>query len=277
MQEDVFYNMRSDTEAYVGHLEKARDFSQQAIEAAKRHGTKETAAVFMANGALREAEIGSSTRTREAASAAVALAPTTNIKVLAALALARAGFSTQAQTLADQLAGAGPSNTILNLYYLPTIRAAIELDLGHPAQAIEKLQTTAPYELGAPAPLEPGTLYPAYVRGEAYLRLQQGTQAAAEFQKLPDHPGIVMNFPLGALARLGLARAYALQAGVEFTSRSGRLSPIFKSPGGRMPPLDFDALAKARAAYEDFFNVWKDADPDIPVLKEAKAEYAKLK
>jgi tetratricopeptide (TPR) repeat protein len=277
MGEDVFFNMRSDTEAYAGHLGKARDFTRQAVEAAQRQGRKETAAVFMVNSALREAESGNSARSREAANSAVALAPTTDTKTLAALALARAGFTTQAQALADQLASASPSNTILNSYYLPTIRAAIEVDLGRPAQAIERLQTTAPYELGAPAPLEPGTLYPAYVRGEAYLRLQQGTQAAAEFKKFQDHPGIVMNFPLGALARLGLARAFALQAGINFTPSQGRLSPTFKPPGSPRPQSNSDALAKPRAAYEDFFKLWKDADSDIPILKEAKAEYAKLK
>jgi hypothetical protein len=162
------------------------------------------------------------------------------------------------------------------------------------------LQTTAPYELGAPPPLEPGTLYPAYVRGEAYLGLQQGTQAAAEFKKFQDYPGVVMNFPLGALARLGLARAFALQAGISFTSSQARLSPIFKPPGGPRPQpspeaiakpraayegwpstpdgrtFAADALAKARTAYEDFFKLWKDADSDIPILKQAKAEYASL-
>jgi tetratricopeptide (TPR) repeat protein/tRNA A-37 threonylcarbamoyl transferase component Bud32 len=277
MEEDVFFNMRSDTEAYAGHLGKARGFTQQAVEAAQRHGTKETAAVFMVNGALREAEMGNPARSREAANSAVALAPTADTRMLAALALARAGFTTQAQTLANRLAGASPSNTVLNSYYLPTIRAAIEVDLGRPAQAIERLQTTAPYELGAPPPLEPGTLYPAYVRGEAYLRLQQGAQAAAEFKKFQDHPGVVMNFPLGALARLGLARGFALQAGINFTPSQGRLSPILKSPGSPRPQPNSDALAKARAAYEDFFKLWKDADSDIPILKEAKAEYAKLK
>jgi len=276
MEEDVFLNMQSDTEACSGHLGKARELTQQAVEAAQRHGTKETAAVFMVNGALREAEFGNAARAREGADSALALASSTNVKTLAALALARAGFGAPAQTLADELAQSQPSNTILNSYFLPTIRAAVELDLKHPAQAIEKLQGTTLYELGAPPPLEPGTLYPVYVRGEAYLCLRQGSQAAAEFQKLPDHPGVIMNFPLGALAHLGQGRAYALQAGVDLTSSQGPLSRLFKFIGGQRPPLQPEALAKARAAYQDFFTLWKDADPDIPILKQARAEYKKL-
>jgi len=276
MEEDVFLNMQSDTEACSGHLGKARELTQRAVEAAQRNGTKETAAWFMVNGALREAELGNAARAREGADSALALASSTNVKTLAALALARAGFGAPAQTLADELAKSKPSNTVLNSYFLPTIRAAVELDLKRPAQAIEKLQGTTPYELGAPAPLEPGTLYPVYVRGEAYLRLDQGSQAAAEFQKLPDHPGVIMNFPLGALAHLGLGRAYALQAGVDLTSSQGRLSRLFKVFGGQRLPLQPEALAKARATYDDFFKLWKDADPDIPILKQAKAEYKKL-
>ncbi len=276
MEEDVFLNMQSDTEACSGHLGKARELTQRAVETAQRNGTKETAAWFMVNGALREAELGNAARAREGADSALALASSTNIQTLAALALARAGFGTSAQTLADELAKSQPSNTILNSYFLPTIRAAVELDLKRPAQAIEKLQGTTAYELGAPAPLEPGTLYPVYVRGEAYLRLGQGSQAAAEFQKLPDHPGVIMNFPLGALAHLGLGRAYAIQAGVDLSSSQGRLSRLFKVFGGQRPPLQPEALAKARAAYDDFFKLWKDADPDIPILKQAKAEYKKL-
>ena len=275
-EEDVFPNMQSDTEAYRGHLGKSRNFSQQAVATAERHNKKETAAIFLANLALREAEFGNSARAREAADSAIALAPTTDAEILAALALARAGFAAQAQILSDGLASAGPSNTILNFYYLPTIQAAIELDLGHPAQAIAKLQSAAPYELGAPPPLEPGTLYPAYVRGEAYLRLQKGSEAAAEFQKLPDHPGVVMNFPLGAIAHLGLGRAYALQAGVDLASSPGRLSRLLDVFGGKKALLQPESLAKARAAYDDFFKLWKDADPDIPILKHAKAEYKKL-
>jgi predicted Zn-dependent protease len=153
------------------------------------------------------------------------------------------------QSLSDELAKAHPSDMILNSYWLPTIRAASELDSNQPARAIEIFQGNYAYELGAPSPLEPGTLYPVCVRGQAYLRPEQADKAVDGFQKLLDHPECVMNFPLGALAHLGLGRAYAMQGD----------------------------SAKARAAYNDFFTLWKDADPDIPILIAAKAEYAKLK
>ena len=164
------------------------------------------------------------------------------------MAHARAGSAKRAQSLANELAKGNPSDTLLNFYWLPTIRAAAELDLNHPAQAIEILQVTADYELAQPGPLAATTLYPAYVRGQAYLQLGQASSAAGEFQKFLDHPAYLLNFPLGALAHLQLGRAYAL-AGDK---------------------------GKSRAAYQDFLTLWKDADPDIPILKQAKAEYAKL-
>ena len=246
--EGFFLSMQSDTDAYYGHQGKAREFSRRSAEAARRNDENEVAAVHMMNAALREAEFGNSARARAETDSALALAPSRDVRTLAALALARAGFAARAQALANELAEANPSNTILNSYWLPTIRAARQLVLNNEAQAVEILQSTIPYELGAPPPLEPATLYPVYVRGEAYLRLHQSSQAAAEFQKLPDHPGCVMNFLFGALAHLQLGRAYAMAG---------------------------DA-AKAKSAYRDFFALWKDADPDIPILKQAKAEYAKL-
>ena len=246
--ENAFLNMQSDTEAYFGHLRGARALYQRATESARSKGEKEIAATYLVNAALREAEFGNPTTAMEAVDSALSLSPSRDVKTLAGLALARAGFAKRATNLADELAKANPSNTILNVYWLPTIRAAAELDLNRPAQAVEILQRAGPYELGAPGPLEPGTLYPVYVRGEAYLRLNQADMALKEFQKLPDHPGCVMNFPLGALAHLGLARAYAFQG----------------------------ETAKARGAYQDFLTLWKDADPDIPILKQAKAEYVKL-
>jgi len=160
--------------------------------------------------------------------------------------LARAGQTQRAEILAEELAKTNPSNTLLNFYWLPTARAAAQIDLGHPDKAVDILQPVTPYELGGTG--MSAALYPAYVRGEAYLRLGQSSQAASEFQKVVDHPGIVVNFPLGALAHLQLGRAYA---------RSGDQT-------------------NARKEYEDFLTLWKDADSDIPVLKQAKAEYAKL-
>lgn len=246
--EDVFLNMQSDTVAYSGHRREAWAFSQKAVAAARRDSESEVAAIHMAYAALREAEFGNSARALETTNSALTLAPARDVKILVALALARAGFAKRAQILADELAKGNPSNTILNIYWLPIIRAAAELDLNHPAQAIEILQDTGAYELGQPPPVGPSTLYPVYVRGQAYLQLNQASNAAGEFQKVLDHPGCVLNFPLGALARLELGRA--------------------------------DAVAgdntKARTKYQDFLTLWKDADPDIPILKEAKAEYAKL-
>jgi DNA-binding winged helix-turn-helix (wHTH) protein/predicted Zn-dependent protease len=246
--EKYFLTTQSDTEAYYGHGREAWAFSRKAVEAARRDNAREDAAVYMGNAALRDAEFGDSAQAVKAADSALALMPAKNVRILAALALARAGSAKRAQSLANELAKANPSDTLLNFYWLPTIRAAAELDLNHPAHAIEILQGTADYELAAPLPLAPSTLYPVYVRGQAYLRLGQASSAAGEFQKFLDHPGCLFNFPLGALAHLQVGRAYA---------RAGD-------------------KAKARTAYQDFLRLWKDADPDIPILKQAKAEYAKL-
>jgi eukaryotic-like serine/threonine-protein kinase len=245
--EDALLSTQSDTEAYYGRLGKARESSQRAADIAGRSEQKESAAEWLMDAALREAEFGNFAPAREKTAAAMALAPTQDIQTVAALAYARAGDSGRAQKMADELAKAAPMNTMLNSYWLPAIRASIELDRGNPARAIELLHAASVYELGGPPPIS-GTLYPVYVRGQAYLLLKRGSDAAAEFQKFLDHRGIVLNFPLGALARLGLARAYALQG---------------------------DAT-KARGAYQEFFDLWKDADPDIPVLKQARAEYALL-
>ena len=204
--------------------------------------------MWRANAALREAELGNTDSARQGVTAALALSPGRDVKVLAALALARTGDAAGAKRLAEELAKSYPTNTLLKLYWLPTINAAMELNKGNSSQALVDLEAAAPYELGEPPPLQEGTLYPAYLRGQAYLLAHNGTAAAAEFQKLLDHRGIVQNFVTGALARLQIGRAYAMAGDT----------------------------AKAKAAYQDFFNIWKDADPDIPILKEAKAEYAKL-
>ena len=183
---------------------------------------------------------------------------------MAALALARAGDTAGAEKLAGELDKTFPLHTRVQRYWLPTIRAAVALERQDPKRAIEILKVASAIELS-----ENAILCPAYLRGEAYLMLHDGNRAAAEFQKFIDHRGVVMNFPCGALARLGLARAYALEAGV-----GAGLVPAQGRPQGA--PLQPDALAKARAAYQDFLTLWKDADPDIPILKEAKAEYARL-
>jgi predicted Ser/Thr protein kinase len=248
--EDQLLSMHSDTQAYAGHLQKARELSRQAADTAMRSDQNETAALYLLNAALREAEVGNVSESRQQARSELALAPSRDYQILAAVTLARAGDTNRAQTIADDLHKRYPLNMVLNDYWLPTIRAVVELKRKHPDQALEFLQAASAYELGTPwvaAPVAVG-LYPPYVRGEAYLQEGQGRQAATEFQKLIDHRGVVLNFVLGALAHLQLGRAKAISGDKE----------------------------SAREAYQDFLTLWKDADPDIPILKEAKAEYAKL-
>ncbi len=246
--EDPLLSAQSDTEAYRGHLAKARDFSRRAVDSAIRADSKETAALWQANAALREAEFGNPMEAKKGTAAALALAPGRDVKVEAALILARVGDSAGAKAMVQELEKSNPSNTVLKLYWAPTLKAAMELNGGSAAQALVFLEAAAPYELGEPPPMTQGTLYPVYLRGEAYLQEHKGSDAAAEFQKMLNHRGILGNFFTGALAHLGLARAYAMTGDT----------------------------AKSRSAYQDFFTLWKDADPDIPILKEAKAEYAKL-
>ena len=233
----------SDTTAYFGRLAKARELSRQAVASAERAEEKEKAARYEAEAALREALFGIPSETRQRAAAALALSTGRDARYVAALALALAGDAARAQALANDLAERFPEGTVVQFNYLPVLHAQLALSRNDASKAIELLQTAAPFELGNVA-----CLYPVYVRGLAYLLLRQSSEAAAEFQKILDHRGIVFNEPIGALAHLGLARAYAIQGDT----------------------------AKARAAYQDFLALWKDADPDIPVLEEAKAEYAKL-
>jgi len=224
--------------------------SNQAIQSALRPGAKETASLWRLNSALREAEFGNSAKAREEVNTALATASTRDTQTLAALALASAGDLGRARALSDELQKQFPDNTLLNRYWEPVIRAYIEIRSGQPARAIKLLETAAPYDLAFPQPQfsEGGLLYPVHVRGQAYLALRQGKEAAAEFQEFIDHRTIAQNTPLASLARLQLGRAYALQGNI----------------------------SKARASYQDFLSLWKDADPDIPILKQAKAEYAKL-
>jgi serine/threonine protein kinase/predicted Zn-dependent protease len=247
--EDIFLATRADTEAYRGHLTKARVFSRRAIESALRNGDKETAAGYTVVEALRDAEFGNPRRAlREMA--ALAQEPSQQLQTLTALTLARAGQGTRAFGLADELHRRYPLDTMLNRYWLPTIRAAVEVGRNNASKAIELLRPVTPYEFGTPlTPTNNVYPYPVYVRGEAYLEAQQGDAAAAEFQKILDHRGIVTNYPLGTLAYLGLGRARALAGDVN----------------------------GARAAYQDFLALWKDADSDVPVLRQAKAEYVQVR
>ena len=246
--EDIILAQQADTAAFHGRLGEAREFSRRAVESAQRAEKKETAALWKVYAALREAEFGNRQAARREASAALALASTRDVQIVATLVMAQVGDAAQAQEMSVDLARLYPFDTLINAYWLPTIRATIELDHSQPGEAIAVLQAVVPYDLVAVSGSWMAPLLPAYARGEAYLRLHQGKEAAAEYQKFADHRGGVRNFPLGALARLGLARAYATQ-------------------GDR---------ANALIAYEDLLTLWKDADADIPVLKQARAEYAKL-
>ncbi len=249
--EDVLFSFESDTAAFYGLLGSARKLSQRAIDSANGSDSKETAAEWQMDAALREAEFDNAARSREEITSALAEAPTRDVSVLAALALSRIGDADRAERMAHDLAESFPLNTAINRYWLPAIHASIEIRRENPAKALEDLQTTAQYELGTPLPQFEvgGSLYPVYIRGQAYLSLHQGKEAAAEFQKFLDHRGVAVNCPLAALARLQLGRAYAIQG----------------------DPL------RSRAAYQDFFRLWKNADSNIPVLIAAKSEYAKLK
>jgi len=246
--EDILLSAQSDTEAYYGRLSSAREFSRRAVDSAVRADAKEAAALWQVTAALREAEFGETAEAKNEVREALAMAPGRNVKVFAALALARAGETAEAKAMANELEKNYSSNTVLKVYRLPTVNAAIALRKGNPSQALDLLEIVKPYELGQPTPSPLGTLYPPYLRGQAYLLLHNGAAAAAEFQKLLDHPGIALNFPLGALARLQLAKAYAVASDTP----------------------------KARSAYQDFLSLWKNADPDIPILKKARAEYVKL-
>jgi eukaryotic-like serine/threonine-protein kinase len=242
--EDVMLDIESDTAAYAGQFSKARGLTRRASESAQRADEKETAAGYQAEAALREALVGNMSIAKQQAQAALAVSTGRDVEAISAIALGVAGDAAQATRLAADLAKRFPEDTIVQFNYLPTIHAASALQGGGPSKAIEALAPAAPYELGSAG--QP--LYPIYLTAEAYLAAHQGSAAAAEFQKILDHPGVVTNELIGALAHLGLARTYALSG---------------------------DSV-KSRTAYQNFFALWKDADPDIAILKEAKAEYAKL-
>jgi eukaryotic-like serine/threonine-protein kinase len=252
--------LASDTEAYRGHPRQAKELTRRAVDSAIRVDSKESGAVWQANAALQQAAYGNAAEARQSATAALKLAPTSQgVESEAALALAMTGDAGQAESLAHDLGKRFPLDTQMQSLWLPAIRAQLALDRKNPASALNALQAALPIELGSIAYVNNiSCLYHVYIRGEAYLAAGQGRDAATEFQKILDHSGIVWNCWTGALAHLGLARADALQ------SRTSQ-------------GADADAArVRALAAYKDFLTLWKDADPDIPILKQAKAEYAKL-
>jgi len=248
--EDLLLALEADTAAFFGHLGEARGLSRRAEESAERTGEKETAAGYSAVSALREALFGNAHKARQQAMTAKEHSTGRDLDYGVALAFAYAGDTSRAQALTDDLGMRFPEDTVVKLNYLPTLRAKLALNHSNSQRALEVLGIAAPYELGLPSfsfynwP----NLYPVYVRGEAYLAARRGGEAAAEFQKILDHRSIVLNEPIGALAHLQLGRAYAMSGDT----------------------------AKARSAYRNFLALWKEADLDIPILKQAEAEYAKL-
>jgi len=221
---------------------------------ARKAERRETEALYEADAAVREALFGNEFTARQRAGDALELSRSRDVEYGAASALSLSGDSSRSQTLTDDLSRRFPEDTIVRFTYLPTLRALLALNHSQPSKAVELLQTAIPYEGGSPTTggsellLGAFNLYPAYVRGLAYLAAHQGAEAAGEFQKILDHRGIVVSDPIGALAHLQLGRAYALSGD----------------------------KTKAKSAYQDFLTLWKDADADIPILKQAKAEYANL-
>jgi len=255
--------LASDTEAYGGHLGKARELTRQGVDSAIRADARENGAIWQAIAAQREAAYGNAREARQSAAEALKLDPASQgVESEAALAFALAGDTARAESLTQDLGKRFPLDTQMQSIWLPAVRAQLAIDRKNPAVAIHSLQGASPVEFGQiNFVINLSCLYPVYVRGEAYLAAGQGSAAAAEFQKILDHSGIVWNCWTGALAHLGVARAHALQART-----------------AQVRSADADAArTRALTAYKDFLTLWKDADPNIPILKEAKAEYAKLR
>ena len=246
--EGPLLSAQADTEAYYGHRDRARDLSKRAVKADSRDDSTDTGGIWRLNAVLRELEFGDPSQAQEAALTALASNPGHNVTLLAALLLARGGDLEKTRKLIDSLEREYPQDTLTQGYWLPAIRGALELARGNAGRGIKFLQPASAYEAGAPPQYLVATMYPVYIRGQLYLKAGQAQQAAAEFQKILDHRGVVLNYPLGALAHVQLARARAMS--------------------GDLPA--------ARKAYQDFLGLWKDADADVPVLKRVKAEYARL-
>jgi DNA-binding winged helix-turn-helix (wHTH) protein/tetratricopeptide (TPR) repeat protein len=244
----LILTQQANTEAYHGHFEKADELSGVAANLMEHDGDKEQAATFLAEAAVREAAVGNSAQARFLITNAQKILRGKDVVILAALIAAQIGDRKQAETLVGEMNRQWPEDTFIQKYWLPVIRALMDIHEQKWSQAVSDLDPAVPFEFASPPSLSVATIYPAYVRGYAYLGAGDGTRAALEFQKLVDHSGMVLNFPLAPLARLGRARAYA---------RSG--DPV-----------------KARAAYLDFLELWHEADPGSPVLAQAREEYAKL-
>jgi len=236
---------------YSGHLRDARTISHRAMLQAQQAGQPERGSLWAAGAGVREALFGNKGAAAEWAASALKLSHTREVLYGAALAFGISGDSSHAEALANEIEKGFPEDSSVRFSYAPTIRAVLALNRGQPQRAVELLQVAAPHELGIPNSAVSGlfgALYPVYVRGQAYLVAKEPTEAAAEFRKILDHPGMVVNDPIAALSHLQLGRAYALMEDKE----------------------------KARSAYQHFFNLWKGADHDIPIMKEAEGEYTKL-
>ena len=244
--EPIMFFVKGSGECSLGKMASARQNYAQAGSIAQKFGMKEISAFTQLVSAICEVEVGNAAAARPRVSAALALSDDPNVGMTAALILARAGDASQSQKLMERAAKESPTDTMVNTIWIPTTRAANQIHANQAAQAVASLEVATPYEMGSP-PNGAG-YWPMFVRGDAYLHMGDGAKAAAEYQKILDHRGIDPTNFLNPLARLGSGRAYALQGD----------------------------KAKAKAAYQDFFAIWKDADPDVPILKDAKAEYAKL-
>jgi DNA-binding winged helix-turn-helix (wHTH) protein/tetratricopeptide (TPR) repeat protein len=248
---DTLLMLKAETAGYTGRLQQAREMSQQASDSAERAGESEAAAGYIAQSALREALFGNAAQARTRARMAIKRSSGRDVQYGAALTLAFAGEDAQVRSIVDDLSRRFPEDTIVQHNYLPTLRGILALNQGKTADAVDRLVAARPYELGGTTGSSYGwnALYPAFVRGQAYLRARKGVEAAAEFQKILDHRGVVVNEPIGALAHLGLARAYALQG----------------------------EKTKVLVAYQDLLALWKAADPDIPIIRQAQTEYERLR
>jgi len=259
--ENFGLSLASDTEAFAGHLMKAREVTKQSVDSAIRVDSKESGGIWLENAALREDAYGNTTSAKQQAAEGLKLYPASQaVQAEAGLAFAMAGDAARAESLAQDLNKRFPLDTQMQSLWLPAIKAQLALNRKNPSDAIRDLQPALSVEFGTIRFVNNvSCLYPTYIRGQAYLAAGQGSAAAAEFQKILDHSGIVWNCWTGALAHLGVARANALQ------SRTSQ-------------GADADAArVRALAAYKDFLTLWKDADPDIPILKQVKAEYANLR
>jgi len=251
-EEDELLALEASTEAYFGRLENSVAASRLAVNVAEREGKMEAAALWLAAEALQEALLGSAAHARKNAAAALKLASSRDVEATAALALARSSEDSRVRVLVNDLSQRFPTDTLTRYVYVPTLRAELQLKRGEIERAIEELQSPSAYELAQPTPASGFVIpimYPAYLRGEVYLKAHKGHEAAGEFQKIRQHRGLIANSPIGALALLGLARAHALEGDTQM----------------------------ARSEFQSFLSIWKNADPDLPMMKEAKAEYMRLR